>query len=142
MLGIQDSERRRRLSRLRRSLRRCVDEIGELILVFMSRRPVIKGSVYELKRKCGKPRCKCTRGQLHKRMVLSFSEQGKTKLRVIPGANLAEVSAMVGDYQGLRQARARLVRLHRKMLAQIDEIEALRRQEMAPQDVHSGDRQL
>ena len=91
---------------------------------------MIKGSVYELKTKCGKPGCKCAKGQLHHRMVLSASEKGKTKLRAIPRGFLVEIQIKVRRYQELRRARARLVEVQREMLRVIDEMEAIRREEI------------
>jgi hypothetical protein len=109
---------------------------------FFSDRPVIKGTVYELKRRCGKPGCKCARGELHRRMVLSASEGGKTRLRVIPRRFLVEVEAKVRRYQELRQVRARLGEIYRKMVRVIDEMEAMRREELPSSDkdrIGSGD---
>ena len=48
------------------------------------RSPLVKGNVYELARKCGKPNCICTRGELHRSMVLTWSEKGKSRLLSIP----------------------------------------------------------
>ena len=112
------------------SLRRLSDEIRQLINPSFSDKPVIKGSVYELKRKCGKPGCKCAQGELHSRMVVSASEKGKTILRVIPHGFLVEVQGKVGRYQQLRRARTRLVEVHRKMIQVIDEMEVMRREEL------------
>jgi uncharacterized coiled-coil protein SlyX len=121
---------KKKYSQLRQSLRRLVEEMKQLIEPFFYDKPVIKGSVYELKTKCGKPGCKCTQGQLHGRMVVSASEKGKTKLRVIPSGFLVEVQGKVSRYQELRRARKRLVELHKKMLNVIDEMEAMRREEI------------
>jgi hypothetical protein len=63
-------------------------------------------------------------------MVVSSSDKGKTRLRVIPSGFLAEVTGKVRRYQDLRRARARLVEVHRKMLQVMDEMEAMRRQEV------------
>ena len=123
-------ENKKKYSQLRQSLRRLAEEIRQLIEPFFSDKPVIKGSVYELKTKCGKPGCKCTQGQLHGRMVVSASEKGKTKLRVIPGGFLVEVQGKVSRYQELRRARKRLVEVHKKMLKVMDEMETMRREEL------------
>jgi len=106
-MGIQSKRERRRFSQLRQSLKRLPDEIRQLIDPCFSDKPVIKGSVYELKRKCGKPGCKCALGELHSRMVVSSSEKGKTRLRVIPHGFLVEIQIKVRRYQELRRARAR-----------------------------------
>lgn len=129
-MGIQTTANKRKFSQLRHSLRRLSDELRQLINPSFSDKPVIKGSVYELKRKCGKPGCKCAQGELHSRMVVSASEKGKTILRVIPDGFLIEVQAKVGRYQQLRRARTRLVEVHRKMIQLIDEMEVMRRQEV------------
>lgn len=63
-------------------------------------------------------------------MVISASEKGKTSLRVIPHGFLVEIQIKVRRYQELRHARARLVEVHRKMLRVIDEMEAMRREEI------------
>jgi len=128
-MGIQSTDRKK-FSRLRQSLVQLSNEIKKLSNPFLSDKPVIKGSVYELKRKCGKPGCKCVQGELHRRMVVSASEKGKTRLRVIPSGFLIEVQGKVRRYQGLRQARARLVEVHKKMLQIMDEMEAMRREEV------------
>jgi len=127
-MGIQSRTQGERFSRLRQSLVHLISEMKQLIEPFFSHKPVMKGSVYELKRRCGKPGCKCTRGQLHTSMVISASEGGKTKLQVIPRGFLVEVQNKVRNYQELRRARKRLVEIHRKMLKLMDEMEAMRRE--------------
>jgi hypothetical protein len=129
-MGIQNTTDKRKFSQLRHSLRRLSDEVRQLTNPSFSAKPVIKGSVYELKRKCGKAGCKCAQGELHSRMVISASEKGKTSLRVIPHGFLVEIQIKVRRYQELRHARARLVEVHRKMLRVIDEMEAMRREEI------------
>jgi hypothetical protein len=129
-MSIQNSENRQKFSRLRQSLRRLSDEARKLIEPSFSHKTVIKGSVYELKRKCGKPGCKCAQGELHSRMVLSASEKGRTRLRVIPHGFLVEVQIKVRRYQELRRARSRLVEVHRKMIRVMDEMEVMRREQI------------
>ena len=129
-MGIQHSENRQKFSCLRQSLKRLSDEARKLIEPSFSDKPVIKGSVYELKRKCGKPGCKCAQGELHSRMVLSASEKGKTRLRVIPHGFLVEVQIKVRRYQEIRRARSRLVEVQRKMIRVMDEMEVMRREQI------------
>src|SRR4030065_1498619 len=107
-MGIQNKADREKYSQLRQTLLRLASEIKGLVEPVFSARPVIKGTVYELKRKCGKPGCKCARGEPHGRMVVSASEGGKTRLGVIPHGFLVEVQAKVSRYQELRRVRARL----------------------------------
>jgi hypothetical protein len=130
-MGIQNNENRQKFSGLRLSLRKLSDEARKLIEPSFSDKPVIKGSVYELKRKCGKPGCKCAQGELHSRMVLSASEKGKTRLRVIPHGFLVEVKIKVRRYQELRRARSRLVEVQREMIRVMDEMEVMRREQIS-----------
>ena len=133
-MGIQKKADREKFSRLRQTLLHLAGEIKGLVEPLFSDRPVIKGTVYELKRRCGKPGCKCARGELHARMVVSASEGGKTRLQVIPHGFVVEVQAKVRRYQELRRARARLGEIYRKMLKVIDQMEAMRREELASSD--------
>jgi len=133
-MGIQKKSERERFSRLRQTLLQLAGEIEGLVKPLFSDRPVMKGTVYELKRKCGKPGCKCARGELHTRMVLSASEGGKTRLQVIPHGSLGEVQEKVRRYQEFRRIRARLGEIYRKMLTVIDEMEAMRREELPSPD--------
>jgi hypothetical protein len=130
-MGIQNKGDREKFSQLRQTLLRLASEIKGLVEPLFSDRPVIKGTVYELKRRCGKPGCKCARGELHGRMVVSASEGGKTRLQVIPHGWVVEVQAKVRRYQELRRVRARLGEIYRKMLWVMDQMEAMRREEIS-----------
>jgi len=130
-MSIQNKADRETFSRLRQTLLYLAGEIKGLVEPFFSDRPVIKGTVYELKRRCGKPGCRCARGELHVRMVVSASEGGKTRLQVISHGVLVEVHAKVRRYQELRRARARLGEIYRKMLKVMDQMEGMRREEMS-----------
>src|SRR4030067_2045915 len=106
-MGIQTKSTREKFSRLRQSLVHLVREMKQLGDPFFSDRPVIKGTAYELRRRCGKPGCKCAQGELHARMVVSASEGGKTRLQVIPRGFLVEVQAKGRRYQELRRGGGR-----------------------------------
>jgi len=129
-MGIKTIKDKKKFSQLRQSLLTLANEIRQIVEPFLSDKPVIKGSVYELKTKCGKPGCKCAKGQLHHRMVLSASEKGKTKLRAIPRGFLVEVQTKVRRYQELRRVRVRLIEVHKRIVQLMDEMEAMRRDEL------------
>ena len=113
---------------MRQRLNQVAEELVHLVELFMSDKPVVKGSVYELKRKCGRSNCACARGQLHVSTALSFSEDGRKRLKLVPKGRVGEVRTMAKRYRRLREARARVVKLHREMLALMDEMEAMRRE--------------
>jgi hypothetical protein len=116
-------------SRIRQSLTRLAQEIVELVPVFLERHPIVKGTVYEQRRKCGKPNCACASGEPHRTMILSRSEGGRTRLISIPPGRLGELERLTGRYQCFRRARARLGRLYQQMIELLDQLEASRRQE-------------
>lgn len=120
---------RERLSQLRQSLRELAQEIRGLVPVFSERAPLMKGTVYEQKRKCGKPGCRCAAGELHTSMILSRSEEGKTKLAAIPSGFLKDYQILTKRYQRFRRARARLGQIYKTMIELIDQLEESRRKE-------------
>lgn len=120
---------RDQLSRIRQSLTRLAQEIVELVPVFMQRQPMVKGTVYEQRRKCGKANCACATGEPHSTTILSRSEEGRTQLVSIPAGRLVELRVGTKRYQRFRRARARLGQIYKKMISLIDQLEAARRQE-------------
>ena len=94
---------------------------------------MIKGTLYPLRRKCGKSYCGCARGRLHETMVLSASVSGKTRLWTVPEERIEEIRQMTEHYRRFRQARAELVKLYARqssqMLRIIDAIEKIRKRE-------------
>jgi len=62
-------------------------------------------------------------------MILSRSQEGRTRLISIPEERLVELQVLTERYQRSRHARARLGQIYQKMISLIDELEAARRQE-------------
>lgn len=119
-----------RLSKLRQSLLELKDDLERLLPVFLKDFPLIKGSVYPLRRKCGKRTCRCWRGQLHETVVLSASIGGRTQLKTVPKDEISRVRLLTKSYQCFRTARAQLVKLYVEMVSAVDRIEDLRREEL------------
>jgi hypothetical protein len=126
---MQKKEQLDKLSRLRQALRELLAELEKTLRVAFGRAPMIKGNVYELARKCGKPTCACSRGELHRSMVLTWSDAGKSKLFSIPLERLSELEEKSGEYLRFRRARARVTEICKKILGVMDRIEKLRREE-------------
>jgi len=119
-----------RASRLRQSLHRLRNETATLLDIFMSRAPLVRGSVYELRRKCGKPSCACASGKaLHSCMAITWSAGGCKHLRSLSPKEEMELTRLTENYRRFRRARARLVELQAKELEVIDRLEVARRQE-------------
>jgi hypothetical protein len=126
---MQSHRGREELSRLRSTLGDRLADLRRVLKVVFGRSPLVKGNVYELARKCGKPNCICTRGQLHRSMVLTWSEKGKSRLLSLSSEHVGEVKKKSEEYLRFRRARARVTEIHREILALMDRIEKLRREE-------------
>ena len=114
-----------RASRLRLALQTLLDDCQRQLDHLLSLRQLVKGSVYVLKTRCGKPSCHCAsdQGPLHTSTVLSWSDQGKTRLRTLPAGERARFRQLAENYRRFRHARAALVKLHQRILAHIDRLE-------------------
>ena len=120
-----------RFSLLRRKLAHFEELPRRFLHPLLDENPMIKGTLYPLRRKCGKPSCRCARGQLHETMILSASVSGKTKLWTIPEERVEKIRKMTKRYRDFRRARTEFVRLYGQRLTQmlsiIDEIERVRK---------------
>jgi hypothetical protein len=114
-------------SRLRQSLSRLRDQLPPLIDVLLGREPLVRGSVYELRRKCGKPSCVCAAGEkLHSCMAITWSSGGRKRLRSLSPKEEMELRRLTENYRRFRQARTQLVELHVEILDVIDQLETVR----------------
>ena len=78
---------------------------------------VIRGSVFEYKRYCGKPSCSCARTNTpHRSMFLSFKYQGKTRLVPITKEQIPEIKKRITDYKELKAAIDELARINAELL--------------------------
>ena len=114
-----------RASRLRQALTTLLADYQRQLETLFPLRHLVKGSVYDLHTRCGKPSCHCAshQGPLHTSTVISWSDHGKTRLRTLPAGKLAHFRRSAENYRRYRQARATLVKLHQRILAHIDRLE-------------------
>jgi hypothetical protein len=126
---MQDNkQRQQKLSRLRQELREVLEGLQKTLETVLARGPLIKGSVYQIARRCGTPHCRCTRGQLHRNFVLTWSEQGRHRMRSLPPERVAETRQKSKEYARFRRARTELSVLYNRILALVDQIQELRRE--------------
>ena len=110
-------------SQLRKQLQQRQREVSQLLWILKERPPLIRGSVYALRRKCGKTVCRCQAGHLHESWVLSVPEQGRKRLRVVPPGKRLVWQKLTERYRRFRRARARLVKLFAELIKRVDELE-------------------
>lgn len=83
---------------------------------------MVQGSFYLQRTKCGKPNCRCARGELHARWVITRSVQGRQRIYSVPSAQRARLRELTGEYRRYQRARAVLVKRHQKLLQLVDQI--------------------
>ena len=110
------------LSKLRQRLRRSYSALSRAFLTLQRTDPMVRGTFYLLRRKCGKPNCRCAQGTLHASWVLSRSEAGKDRLYTVPQAERVRVRFGAAEYRRHHQARALFVKRQAEVLALADEI--------------------
>jgi hypothetical protein len=60
---------------------------------------VMKGSLAESSRTCGKQGCKCQRGQLHHGYFFSFWVKGKAKMLYVPKRSYPQVQKLINNWK-------------------------------------------
>ncbi len=60
---------------------------------------VLPGSLITLRRKCGKPGCRCATGDPHESPALSYSVKGRTKMLTLAPEEVPAVAAAVARYR-------------------------------------------
>ena len=78
---------------------------------------VIRGSIFEMKRLCGKENCSCAKTKIpHKSMFLSFKYEGKTQMIPIKKNQIPQLKMRIKDYKELKAAIDELARINAELL--------------------------
>jgi hypothetical protein len=93
---------------------------------------MVQGSLYLLRRQCGKPTCRCARGPLHATWVLTRSEGGQSRLYAVSPDQRGRLRPRAREYRRWQRARARLVKQSARLLALIDQLADRRRERWPP----------
>lgn len=96
------------LSRLRQKILHLDQKRLSLIKTILQPLPMISGSLYQMHRPCGNPRCKCARGQLHSSWYHSTRKDKKTKLIYIGKIITERLSTRVLRYQSYQKTLAEI----------------------------------
>lgn len=81
----------------------------------------LRGTLSQRAGKCGKPNCRCTRGELHSSLYLVQSQQGKPRQICVPQAWQQRVRQAVNDYQQMQ-----------RLIEEVSELEWKRLRERKP----------
>ena len=113
-------------SKLRQQIRRAHDAAGRILQQLLREQPLTAGSFYLQKRHCGKPNCRCARGQLHTAWVITRSQDGATRTFMVPARERARLRQLTAEYRRYHRARSLLVKRHGQTLALADQLAQLR----------------
>ena len=81
-------------------------------------REILPGYVYLSRRRCGKPSCRCARGELHESWVVATKVGGKRTTRSLGGQRRGRIQELTANYRRYRQAQSKL----RKLCAEAAEL--------------------
>ena len=99
--------------------------------------PFLRGSLVERARSCGKPTCRCQKGQLHRSLYLATRHDGRRVLLYVPRALQETVRLWVSNGRRLAQ---QLQDLHQIQLDQLLERKEQLSQRPARPKAESPDR--
>src|SRR2546428_4260568 len=108
------------VSEKRRRIWRCYAALRRLLRRLDIQEPRVPGSLYLLRRKCGKASCRCARGRPHTAWVLTRSERGQSRLYSVPADQHRLLRERTEAYRRYQVARALWVKNAQKLLEQID----------------------
>jgi hypothetical protein len=94
------------LAQLRQKLIHSCQVSRDDLAVFLSDHPLVRGTVYTLRRKCSKPSCRCAQGERHASVVLTANIKGRTQLWTITQDRVEELRERTEAYRQFRKARA------------------------------------
>jgi len=92
----------------RQTLGRLREEFRSIVNTFCDPRPLLRGSVERLARRCGKKACRCLTGQPHQSTVFVDRSGPRRKLRTVGWAESRRLRKLTQPYRALRRLRARL----------------------------------
>jgi hypothetical protein len=75
-------------AKLRQRLSRLREEYADLLELAFATSPLWRGRVHDLARRCGKPTCRCVKGDLHVSPVLEDRSGARTRNLTLHGEDL------------------------------------------------------
>lgn len=117
---------REQISLCRQRMRGRLRDLAHLTRIFQEGDPLVRGSLYAYRRKCGKVSCRCARGELHQAEAFSIRSGGRPRRVSLAGVDRDKLDRQVGVYRKMRKARAGMVRTFAQLLAVADRLARLR----------------
>ncbi len=87
-------------------------ELRSRLAQLLSRAALVRGSLSVREKSCGKPSCRCARGEKHRAVYLVASDEGKLRQLFVPRSLEADARECVEAYQRIRELLEELSKLH------------------------------
>lgn len=110
------------LSRLRQKILLLDEKRLSFIKQLLQPLPMISGSLYQMHRSCGNPRCKCARGELHSSWYLSKRKDKKTKLIYIGKIVPEWLSTSVRRYRRYQKTLAEIRKIDSEISVTLNQL--------------------
>ena len=65
--------------------------------------PFLSGSLIRVRIRCGKPNCRCAKGQPHEAHVVSRKEKGRTASYHVPAERVEDARQWANEYRNLKR---------------------------------------
>jgi len=103
------------ISKLRQRVYRLDQRRRKLQGYLLKPRKMIRGSLYEIYRKCGNPNCKCARGEKHQGKYLSVKKKGKTKMTYVRRGDEKWVTTQANNYRRYQKWMADVRKINKEI---------------------------
>lgn len=113
-------------SRLRLRLQEQLRSLESLAQVSLGRSGMLQGSLYQRRRRCGRPRCRCAQGRLHRSVALAVGPARSRRIVTVARMEVETVRSLTLGYRQFREARAGMARTFRALMRTFDGLGRLR----------------
>lgn len=113
-------------SRLRQRLGEQLRDLQSLAEMALGRSGMLQGSLYERRRRCGRPKCRCAQGRLHRGMALAVGPAQSRRIVTIPRMEVETIRPLTLSWRRFREARAGMRRAFDALTRTFDELGRLR----------------
>lgn len=113
-------------SQTRQKIGMYYQSLSRTLQWLQKRAPLLPGSVYVRRRRCGKVRCRCVRGHLHQDKVLAIRRGGRIQTQsLMPGDGTRELEA-VQAWRRFQGSRRELLQTWSRLMREVDRLGQLR----------------
>src|SRR5438552_15540661 len=111
-------------SRIRQALRQTEEQRSQHVEALLAERgPLIRGTYRLQGGRCGRPGCRCSRGQLHEKAMLYRREDGVFRCSYVPLEARGRIENLNRNYRASSKARTALAKLGKRTLQLADALQ-------------------